>query len=165
MGQEAHLRNPPRLSPLTDLNRESVGAVAPTADLNCKITPKMPHTHGERESHGIHRTDADRHSRATVRRTPRDTPGRWRSDARRLEWCPYFVSHAMKAAGTIIRPMYLARGAWVCWEASELGDPNAAYGSCLAPRVQSRQRCNDFHRRGRARGRAAHPCGVLRPGL
>ena len=28
----------------------------------------------------------------------------------------------MKAAGTIIRPMYLARGACVCWEASELGD-------------------------------------------
>ena len=164
MGQEAHLRNPPRLSPLTDLNRESVGAVGPTADLNCKITPKMPHMHGERESDGIHRTDADRHSRATVRRTPRDTPGRWRSDARRFEWCPYFVSHAMKAAGTIIRPMYLARGACVCW-ASELGDPNAAYGSCLAPRVQARQRCNDFHRRGRARGRAAHPCGVLRPGL
>jgi len=52
-----------------------------------------------------------------------------------LTRCPYFVSHAVKAAGTIIRPMYLARGAWVCWEASELGDPNAAYGSCLAPRV------------------------------
>jgi len=114
--------------------------VAPTADLNCKITPKMPHTHGERESHGIHRTDAYRHSRATVRRTPRDTRCTEKQDVGEamledLTRCPYFVSHAVKAAGTIIRPMYLARGAWVCWEASELGDPNAAYGSCLAPRV------------------------------